>query len=63
MWRLKIGSRVKKTGPPFTRGIGRIGVIVGYGLKSMRDGRECYWVKWDGSNTRILYHINFLGRV
>jgi len=63
MWVLKIGDTVKQTGPPDTRRMGRIGVVMGYGLKDMRDGRECYWVKWDGSAARNLYHINFLEKI
>ena len=59
--KLKIGDRVEKIGPEFTK-IGLVGTVVGYNLKSINNDRECYWVIWDkhSRKTRTAYHIDFL---
>lgn len=62
--KLKKGDRVEKIGPKFTE-IGIIGTVIGYGLQSIKEGRECYWVIWDKctKKTRSLYHIDFLKKI
>ena len=41
---------------------GKVGTICGFGRMDRYDGRECYWVQWDGSKKtyRQKYHINYL---
>ena len=59
--KLKIGDRVEKIGPEFTK-IGLVGTVVGYNLKSINNDRECYWVTWDeySRKSRSAYHVDFL---
>ncbi len=62
-FRLKKGTYVKIIGPSGYSGIGKVGIIVGFGLKNMREGCECYWIRmkgWPDKGVRILYYIDFL---
>lgn len=64
-FKFKKNDRVVKIGPPYTKNIGGLGTIVGYGLKDIREGRECYYVHFDGNSlkTKSCYHINFLKKI
>lgn len=64
MRKLRRGDRVRKVGPAGER-CGQAGTVVGIGVQSAAEGRECYWVHWDehGPQTRGLYHVDNLAPI
>ena len=62
---LKIGDRVKKTGPSSEGNIGRYGTIVGFGKTEISKSNICYWISWDYNSpkTKNLYHENFVEKI
>ena len=62
--KLQRGDRIKINARTAHKGrIGKHATVVGYGQKSMRAGRECYWVILDGTVTRVEYHVCYLDKL